>query len=143
MESSMPVSGPASFRAEARWQRACAVCGAVGGGFHAHHVVPKHLLRRLGLPLYDTRNALRLCDGGGLRLCCHMQFEWGGVSKTEIPVRCLTDQNICYVWEVLGVTVVQIERKYSPFDQDPRWLQHHMGECPLCQLSPSSYQTTG
>ena len=132
----MAVSNPGSFRAEARWQRVCQVCGA-GGHFNAHHTIPKHILRRLGLPLYDTRGALRLCDH------CHMQFEWGGPGKQEIPVRCLPDQAICYVWEVLGPTAVMLERKYSPFDFDPRWLKHHLGECPLCQLNhqPTSVAT--
>jgi hypothetical protein len=130
----MPVSNPASFRAEARWQRVCAVCGAAGS-FHAHHVLPKHLLRRLKLPRYDTRGALRLCEH------CHMQFEWGGPGKVEIAVRCLTDQNICYLYEVLGVTVVQLEGKYSNFDVDPRWHKHRMGECLECQLSLPTSQS--
>lgn len=125
----MAVSNPASFRAEARWQRVCAVCGRGAGPWHAHHVVAKHILRRLYLPLNDTRNALRLCER------CHMNFEWGGVGKPKISARDLTDDNICYVWEVLGVTVVQIEDKYEPFDLDPRWLRHRLGECSICQLN--------
>jgi len=65
-----------------------------------------------------------------------MQFEWGGPGKVRIPVRCLTDENICYVYETLGVTVVRIERKYESFETDPRWHKHRMGECELCQLAP-------
>lgn len=125
---STSISNAASFRAEARWQRVCAICGA-GGAFQAHHVVPKHVLRRLGLPLYDPRNALRLCTQ------CHMLFEWGGPGKVPIPVLRLTDQNICYVWETLGVAVVRLERKYGNFNHDPRWVRHQMEECPLCQLA--------
>jgi hypothetical protein len=65
-----------------------------------------------------------------------MQYEWGGPGKTPIPIRCLTDTSICYLWEILGVTVVQIERKYEgSFDNDPRWHRHRMGECE-CQLNP-------
>jgi hypothetical protein len=70
-----------------------------------------------------------------------MQFEWGGPGKVELPVRYLTDQNLCYIWEVLGVTVVQLERKYTSFDFDQRWLKHHMGECELCQLSQPTSRT--
>jgi hypothetical protein len=132
----MPLSNPASFHAEARWQRVCAVDGTGGEPWAAHHVVPKQLLRRLKLPLYDPRNALRLCEH------CHMQFEWGGPGKVLIAVRHLTDQNICYCWETLGDAVVRLERKYTPFHQDPRWVMHRMGECGLCQLSLPTYLTT-
>jgi hypothetical protein len=124
----MAVSNPASFRAEARWQRVCAVCGA-GGRYEGHHVVPKQLLRRLKLPLHDPRNALRLCPP------CHDKFEPGGVYKLRIDAKCLTDANMCYLWETLGTTVVQLERKYSSIETDPRWVKHRMGECEACQLS--------
>jgi hypothetical protein len=86
-------------------------------------------LKRLKLPEWDTRNALRLCTD------CHMAFEWAGPGKVAVPVAKLTDDNICYAWEVLGVTVVQIEKKYGSFDHDPRWVKHRMGECELCQLT--------
>lgn len=123
------ISSAASFWSEARWQRVCAVCGQ-GGGFHAHHCLPKQHLRRLGLPLYDTRNALRLCD------TCHMQFEWGGPGKVQLPLHCLTENNICYLYEVLGPAIVTLERKYGSFEHEPRWHKHRMGECESCQLQP-------
>jgi hypothetical protein len=129
------LSNPASFYQAARWQRVCAVCGRASGRpdargrtWHAHHVVPKPILRRLHLPEYDTRGALRLCTD------CHMAFEWAGPGKVHVMPKHMTDENICYVWEVLGVAVVQIERKYGVFDADPRWHRHRMGECELCQL---------
>lgn len=127
----MSISNPQSFRAEARYQRVCAVCGAAGA-FHAHHVVPKTILRRLRLPLYDTRNALRLCTR------CHMSYEWGGPGKIRLGVFRLTDDNLCYCWETLGPTIGMIERKYGgSFALDPRWLKHRMGECERCQLNAS------
>lgn len=133
--TSSTMSNPGSFHEAARWQRVCAVCDRAKGRpdvrgrtWHAHHVVPKSILRRLGLPLWDTRNALRLCTD------CHGAFEWAGPGKVLVTVKHLTDENICYAWEALGVTVVQIERRYGDFDVDPRWLKHHMGECETCQL---------
>lgn len=125
--SSQPLSNPASFHAEARYQRVCAVCGSAGP-FHAHHVVARPLLRRLRLPQYDPRNALRLCHPG-----CHFAFEWAGPGKIAVPVTCWTDQNVCYVFEALGVTAVQLEKKYGPLDVDERWVKHLNGECELCR----------
>lgn len=129
------ISNPESFHLEARYQALCAVCDRAKGrpdGFgktwHAHHVVPRGLLKRLKLPEFDTRGALRLCTD------CHMAFEWSGPGKVAVPVTCWKDQNVCYVWEVLGVTAVQIEKKYGPLDEDPRWVRHLNGECPECQL---------
>ena len=97
----MAIANPASFRAEARYQRVCAKCGKAGG-FHAHHVVDKAILRDRcklsGDDLYDTRNALRLCEGlDGNR--CHLQFE---NRRIAITTRMLTDDNIEYAFEVLG-----------------------------------------
>lgn len=129
------ISDPNSFWQEARWQRVCAVCDRANGRpdargrtWHAHHVIPRDILRRLGLPQYDTRGALRVCTD------CHMSFEWAGPGKVPLTPRHMTDQNICYIWEVLGVAVVMLERKYGEFDHEPRWVKHRMGECELCQL---------
>lgn len=126
----MSISNPASFRAAARWQQVCAVC-KTAKPWHAHHVVPEQRLSKLHLPLHDPRNALRLC------VDCHMSFEWGGVDKVEVRWAHMTDENICYVFEVLGVTVVQLERRYGSVDDDPRWEKHLRGECPVCQFSQS------
>lgn len=129
------ISNAESFWAEARYQRVCAVCDRVHGRpdsrgrtWHAHHVIPRKLLRRLKLPEFDTRGALRLCTD------CHMAFEWAGTGKVAVPVTKFTNQNICYCWEVLGVAVVQIEKQYGDFDHDPRWVKHREGECALCQV---------
>lgn len=125
------INNPASFRAAARWQQVCAVCGS-GGPFHAHHVVPEQRLRHLKEPLHDPRNALRLCTNN-----CHMQFEWAGPGKVCVEWRHFTDENICYIWETLGVTAVQLERKYGAAEGEPRWEKHLRGECELCQRAPS------
>lgn len=121
-----PISNPTSFWEEARWQQVCAVC-ETGGDFQAHHVVPKPILKRLREPLYDTRGALRLCEH------CHMQFEWAGPGKVLVTPLHWTIENHCYVWEVLGVTAIQLERKYGPLSVDPRWEMHLEGTCELCQ----------
>jgi hypothetical protein len=122
------VQNPASFHDEARFQRACANCGATGA-YHAHHVVDKQALRRkLGCSkrddrLYDTRNALRLCDGlHGPR--CHMNMEWGGVGRTKVPTKRLLDQNIHYAFEVLGPYAADyLRHEYDDTDPDPRILE--------------------
>lgn len=132
------IASPESFWQEARWQRVCASCGqrhgrpdSRGRTWHPHHMVPRQLLRRLGLPQWDTRDALRLCTD------CHMAFEWAGPGKIAVPVTAWTQQGICYCWEVLGVTAVQLEGKYGAFDIDPRWVLHLTEECPLCQTPPT------
>jgi hypothetical protein len=123
----VPVQNPPSFHAEARFQRACANCGATGA-FHAHHVVDKQTLRnvlRCGKKdnrLYDTRNALRLCDGlDGKR--CHMNMEWGS-GTLRVPTSKLTDDNVAYAFEVLGPWAADYLRKqYVDTPQDPRILR--------------------
>lgn len=123
------VSNPASFHAEARYQRVCAVCGR-GGAYHAHHVIDKQELRKRRLPLYDTRGALRLC------VHCHMQFEWAGPGKILVLQKHLKDVHFCYVWEVMNAAGTNmLERQYGGAD-DPRWQQHVEGLCLECQLQP-------
>jgi hypothetical protein len=124
------ISDPHSFWLEARHQRVCAACGSADE-FHAHHVVSQQILRRLRLPQYDIRNALRLC------VACHMAFEWAGPGKVTVPITRWVDQNVCYTFEVLGVTAVQIEDKYGKLGVDERWRRHFDRTCPLCQLSQS------
>lgn len=133
MASITIISNPRSFWEAARWQRVCAACDRVGGRpdfrgrtWHAHHVMARKLLRRLRHPEWDTRNALRLCTD------CHGHEQGGGIL---VPVAKLKDDNICCIWEVLGIAVVQIEHVYGSFDLDPRWQRHRMGECALCQLT--------
>lgn len=123
----MPIQNPASFHAEARWQRACANCGATGH-FHAHHVVDKQTLRKVfgcgkkDNRLYDTRNSLRLCDGLDSKRC-HMNMEWGN-GRVRVSTRKLTDLNIAYAFEVLkDYAVDYLRREYDDGEPDPRILE--------------------
>lgn len=122
------ISNPQSFHLEARYQRCCQApdCGSTGA-WHAHHVIPKQLLRRLKLPMYDVRGALRIC------WTHHMQFERAGPGKIDLPVSCWQQQNVCYAFGVLGVTIVQLERKYGPILEVPRYAVHLDGGCEHCQ----------
>lgn len=121
-----PVSDPRSFWLEARHQRVCAHCGHPGG-FHAHHVISKNWLRRNHHEDYDTRGALRLCE------MCHMQFEWAGPGKIQLVAADLKQQNLCYVWEVMGDAGSDfLDREYAGHDDD-RWTRHGEGICPECQ----------
>jgi hypothetical protein len=116
----VPVANPSSFRSEAKWQRACALCGR-GGSFQAHHVVDKATLKTrchlAGEALYDTRNALRLCEGLDTNRC-HMQFE---NRRVEITTAMLTDDNIDYAFEALGIYAYDyLRREYNDTACDPR-----------------------
>lgn len=119
----MPIESQGAFRDEARWQRVCANPDCASSGhFHAHHVVDKALLTNRchlkGKQLYDTRNALRLCEGlDGNR--CHMQFE---NRMLVIRTRWLTDDNIEYAFEKLGLYAYDyLRNEYDDVtDPDPR-----------------------
>jgi hypothetical protein len=119
------ISNPASFRAEAQFQRVCAVCGNPGE-FDAHHVVAKQTLKKRGLVhrLYDPRNALRLCDR------CHAEET---ACTLKVDTSELTDDNICFVWEVLKEAGQNyLERHYTGVER--RYTLHAEGRCPRCQL---------
>lgn len=104
------VSNPESFRLEARFQRACAVCGATGE-FDPHHVVERQELRRRGLLEWDTRNALRLCKilgaaGGN----CHSAHTTGA---RRVRLDQLLDENVDYAFEALGAfAYFYLRRRY-------------------------------
>lgn len=125
----MPVSNPQSFRNEARFQRVCARRDCQrGGSFHAHHVVDEAILRdRCHIPKkdrYDTRNALRLCQGlGDPDRRCHFSHEHrveGYVVKTVE----LTDDNLEYAFEVLGDYAADyLRREYDDSELDPRIIE--------------------
>src|SRR4051812_29190541 len=119
----MPVANPQSFRLEARSQLVCAVCQKPGKPFHAHHVVDKAILKsRCGVrgnALYDTRNALRLCQALGDPNCrCHFQHEG---SRRKVKTAELTDDNIAYAFEVLDEYAADyLRNEYDDADPDPR-----------------------
>lgn len=115
----MAIRDRISFRLEARYQLVCAACGGTGR-FQAHHVVDKAELSKKGLrgnDLYDTRNAMRLCeDLDGPR--CHMQFE---NRRITISTKKLTDDNIEYAFEELGAYAYDyLRQEYDDTDPDPR-----------------------
>jgi hypothetical protein len=116
----MPIANPSSFHLEARFQVVCALCGSTGR-FQAHHVVDKATLgTHCGLDgddLYDTRNALRLCEGLETKRC-HMQFE---NRRVTITTAMLTDDNIEYAFEKLGAYAADyLRREYDDSAADPR-----------------------
>lgn len=102
----------------------------MGKPFHAHHIVAKHRLAKDGHveKLYDTRNALRLCEGLDTDRC-HMEHEQG---KVEVKTERLPDEAICFIWETLGVAGQNhLEREYTGIDR--RYSLHVEGKCPTCQ----------
>lgn len=119
-----PISNPQSFKNEARWQRVCATCNK-GGAFHAHHVVDKAILRNRcglrGIQLYDTRNALRLCQGlGDPDRRCHFRHE-NRVEGYVVKTKNLTDANIEYAFEMLGLYAADYLRdEYDDSEPDER-----------------------
>jgi len=82
------------FREEARDQRECQMCGKMRGtDWHPHHVVYAQHLKLHGHPIYDTRNAMRLC------IPCHAAHH--NRSKV-IPMSKLLDCHFQYAFEKLG-----------------------------------------
>lgn len=91
------------FYLAARYQRICARCNR-RGFFEAHHVIEAQFLRRSGLPVYDPRNALRLCHA------CHSRHT---NRYDPLPLSCLTDENFEYAFEILGPRAIgYLEAKY-------------------------------
>jgi hypothetical protein len=118
-----PIQNPVSFRQEARWQRVCAVClKPTSGHFQTHHVVDVQTLRRHGVKgnaLYDTRNALRLCQNlGDVDVRCHFQHE---NRRRVVKTGELLDHNIEYAFEVLGVFAADfLRQEYDDSERDAR-----------------------
>jgi hypothetical protein len=83
-----------AFREAARAQRCCQNpdCPNPRGKWDPHHVIYEQELRRRGLPIYEPRNALRLCRR------CHQNHH-----RTQpIPLTALKTCNLQYAREVLG-----------------------------------------
>jgi hypothetical protein len=98
------------FKLEAARQLQCAVTGDKADDWHAHHVVEKAELKRMGLPKlkrYDRRNALRL------KASVHL-------GTTAIPMTCLTNDNLEYAFEVLGVRAIYYLQSHYE-GTDPRF----------------------
>lgn len=104
------------FHDAARKQIVCAECGR-GGSYDAHHVIEKQELADRGLPLYDKRGALRLCDvvPGG----CHQRHTYPNSDTSRVRLCKLKQVNIDYAFEVLGAFAYDyLKRRYR--DEDPR-----------------------
>lgn len=106
-----------AFAEAARFQKVCAKCGK-GGVFHAHHVVEEQILKRMGLPRWDYRCALRGCFE------CHFGHHGGGDSSHRITTQQLDDLNIVFIVCVFGPAARQfIVRNYWHYAEeaeDPR-----------------------
>jgi hypothetical protein len=107
-----PLGARASFFNEARYQGKCAVTGKTGR-WHPHHVIRWQDLKRMGLPRYDRRNALRLCEQ------VHVDHT---SSMHKIRTIFLLDCNIGYAVEVMGAerAVQYLRRYYIDTVPDPR-----------------------
>jgi hypothetical protein len=132
----MPVANPQSFRLEGRSQIICAKCKKPGKPFHTHHVVDQAILKnRCGLrgnALYDTRNALRLCQALGDPDCrCHFQHE-NRVAGCVVKTTDLTDDNLEYAFEMLeGYAPDYLRREYDDSERDPRIERLELERCSL------------
>jgi hypothetical protein len=101
-----------AFKVAAAKQVRCAVTGDRHEfDWEAHHVVEKAELKRMGIPKlkrYDERNALRV------KTSIHAGHTSG---VGQIPMRCLTDDNLRYAFEVLGDQAIDyLLRKYKGTD---------------------------
>lgn len=94
------IANAKAFKIAAHEQRCCAKCGKRVGSnengapikFDAHHVIEKRYLKANCLPLFDTRNALLLCEW------CHL----GQTNRLRpLELRVLTDANIDYAFYLL------------------------------------------
>lgn len=100
----------AAFRAEARFQRCCQVCGSIER-WDAHHVIERQYLRINGFFQWDPADALRVCDN------CHRPHT---LRVKPIPLTALTDRNIDYAIDLLGAekAVAYLHDNYA--GTDPR-----------------------
>lgn len=96
---SLEVANRQAFRLAAERQCRCAKCDRaprnnwdLQNNFDAHHVIEKRYLKSNCLPLFNTENALLLCED------CHR----GQTNRLRpLPLRCLTDANISYAFYLL------------------------------------------
>jgi hypothetical protein len=97
------------FREAARRQRLCQMCGTAKS-WHPHHVVYEQHLEDAGVPVYDSRNSMRLC------VECHASHH--GRSKV-VPLVKLTDMHIEYAFLALGAAAHSyLNLRYD--GEDPR-----------------------
>ncbi len=107
-----------AFQRAAWEQRSCAVTDDARDfdengrkNWEAHHVVEARWLRARGHFLWDPRNSLRLRPDVHAAHTSRMK---------PIPMSCLTDENIEYAFELMGVVAIDyLERLYA--GTDPRF----------------------
>lgn len=95
------------FREAARAQRVCQNpdCRRPTAAWDPHHVVYEQELRRRGLPIYDPRNALRVCRR------CHQNHH----HMQPLPQIALTTSHLTYAKEALGEFHIDyLNRRYLP-----------------------------
>jgi len=102
------------FHRAAGRQKRCAACGHTGP-FQAHHVLYKQHLRAEGLPLWDPRNALRVCQENSPARCHQRHHNATG----RINLTALTDANITFAFEALGAAAYDYLHRYYD-GRDPR-----------------------
>jgi len=106
------IANSQAFRLAAVDQGYCGNCGVpyTGQDFDAHHVIEKRYLKANGLDLFNTDNALLLCEE------CHR----GQTNRLRpLPLECLTDANIQYAFYLLkGYADTYLRRLYT--GDDPR-----------------------
>lgn len=106
----------ALFQDAARRQGVCGMCGKGGRDHQAHHVVYEQHLRDFGLPVYDGRNAMRLCER------CHGRHH---ARYRVIPTKLLPAVAIEYGFDVFGAAAADYFRRYyDDRDPDPRIVTH-------------------
>lgn len=106
------------FREAAQRQRCCQMCGSARASWHPHHVVYAQHLRRAGHPVYDTRNAMRLC------VECHASHHNRSI---VIPLVKLTVAHIEYAFLTLGAAAdYYLRQRYG--GEDPR-MDEWLGKC--------------
>ena len=105
------------FHDAAGKQKRCAACGK-RASFQAHHVLYRQHLRAEGLPQWDVRGALRVCDE--IAGNCHARHH---NRREPIALTKLTDENIAYAFEVLGAGAYDYLRLRYAGD-DPRLESH-------------------
>lgn len=87
-------------------QGKCAVTGARGRAWHWHHVLYEKHLVRIGLPVYDPRNVLRVT------INAHAGHHGGGRRIRTVE---LLDVNIAYISAAIGPAraVAYLRRYYD------------------------------
>jgi len=75
---------------------------------HGHHVIARQVLARAGLPEYDARLRMNLCER------CHMNSEFG-LANRKIPIEKVPEIALAYAVRILGEAFVAdyVRRHYN------------------------------